>query len=203
MFDGEPIEVGKIQGGYLSDEQGRRIFFPPIGAPRWVQAPSDEVRLRSKIGWSTGIGVFLAVAALLAIVFAPGGSGRGATIVFIIVVVCRLLAASYFARRLPLLDDKSITYQRVIVAARVRRSYLWLYFAILAHVAGTLGLLALAALIWWPPVRWDVNAISELIVYGYVTPIVCIGFSLYLAFDLSRFITALRLKHKGALSEPF
>lgn len=203
MFDDSPIEVGRIQNGYLTDEQGRRIFFPPIGAPRLIEAPSDEANLRGKIEWSTGIGVFLAVAAILAIAFWPDGSGKGTTVAFVLVVGCRSLGASYFARRLPPLDDKSITYRRVVVMASLRWSYLRLCLVILLYVVGALGFFVSPALIWWPPVKWDVTAINELIAYGYVTPIICIGFALYLAFGVSRPIAALRYKRKGALPESF
>jgi hypothetical protein len=59
MFDSETIEVGKIQRGYLTDEQGRRIYFPMFGPARLIPSQDAEAKFRERV-FLVGVVLFLA-----------------------------------------------------------------------------------------------------------------------------------------------
>ena len=195
MFDSAPIEVGKVRDGFLTDARNRRIYFPPVGAPRRIPTPATEAKLRENIMWSTGVGWVLFVTAMVALIFVPASSNRG--LVFcVFIVVCRLVGASLFARRLPPLDDPTVTHRQAIQETYMQRSYVWLCCAVTLVVLVSIGF-SVAPWVLWLLKDWDAESDLDRYLGLYGMTFMNVFFApigLYWSYNL---ITAMRSKLQG------
>lgn len=198
MFDDTvATEPGKLHRGFLTDHQGRRIYFPTVGPARWVSSPEQEKAFRERVFAWTVVSALPAIAILIVVIIATSG-GTGATQVAFIPIGVRLLAECFLARRWPLMDDASITYTRALA----QRSFLRLGFVTLAYALVAAVFVGLLVLLWDAPVIWSERSLFELIWSGYLTAAVGVAMVLVCAACAARQLGALRLKFIGDAALP-
>src|ERR1044071_9108463 len=100
MFDDEPIEVGKERNRFLTEESGRRVYFPLVGPARIVPSRDQEAKLREARFFVWIAGMVLLTGAVWMRVYWPEWSIPFAEgwIMALTLAACELIA-SYFARR--------------------------------------------------------------------------------------------------------
>jgi hypothetical protein len=198
MFDDTLAEPGKLRRGLLTDNQGRRIYFPPVGPARWVPSPEQEKAFKERVAvWMT-VAFILALIVLAILIFTIDtykGTGHALAIIF----GGRLLGECLLARRWPLMDDETITYRWVVTNDLLRRSTFKLCFLALMAALGTVFFVVLPVWgFWFGPVDWSERSVVEVIISVYVTAAICAALAIYLLLQTRRIIGVLRMKLSGA-----
>jgi hypothetical protein len=202
MFDDTPAEPGKVHRGFLTDDLGRRVYFPPFGAARWAPSAEQERAFNDRVALWTTISFVISLVVTGILIFSIDtydGMLPGLVVFF----GGRLLGEGMVARRLPLMDDETITYKRAITDDLMRRSTARLCFLGAMNALGAIFLVALPiGGIWFGPVDWSQKSLPEVILSGWLSLVFCTGAALYCLVQAHRVFGVLRLKLGGANALP-
>lgn len=198
MFDGDPIEVGKASDRFLTEESGRRVYFPLVGPARVVPSRDQEAKLREAqffvfIGAMALIMVAVPVRVYLPEHSIPLPEGW----IMLLMLGGRELITSRRVRHWTAIPPTDLSYARYVMARHAKRSLIGLCVAILARVIIFIGLMA--ALVWLAthaPPGWDDWTWLKKVSWVVPHVLLIIGAS-YAATSGHRAVTALRNKYWG------
>jgi hypothetical protein len=202
MFDDTKAEPGRLHRGFLTDDQGRRIYFPPVGPARWVPSPEQEKAFNDRVMLWMTVAFIIASVVLFVLIFAIdtyNGTGHALVIIF----GGKLLGECVLARRWPLMDDETITYRWVVTNDLLRRSTVRLCFlALMAALGATFFVVLPVWGYWFGPVDWNERSMAEVIISVYLTVVLCAALAICLLFQAYRIAGVLRMKLSGASAFP-
>lgn len=199
MFDdNDPAEAGKLRDGFLTDEQGRRIHFPPLGPARWVPSLAEEDNLRRLKFRVIFVGMIVAVTGSMALSmwWEDGASFVGFWVG--LALGAQALGAARYVRRWPAIPRSEFSYAGYVMGVYERRSFPSLCLAVLSRILACVGIVA--GLIWlaahFQP-RWSDLAPSKAI--AVVILAVMLSFLLAsIALSTYRVWTVLRKRMRAA-----
>jgi len=157
MFDGDPIEVGKASDRFLTEESGRRVYFPFFGPARVVPSRDREAKLREAqffvfIAGMASIMVAGAVRPFMPEQSFPHLEGW----IMLLMLGSRELITSRLVRHWTAIEPGDLSYARYVMASHAKRSRIGLSVAILLRVVVFISLtVALAWLATHSPPGWD------------------------------------------------
>jgi hypothetical protein len=132
-------EIGKLRDGFVTDDQGRRIYCPPFGPARWVPSLEEEEnlgRLKFRVLF-VAAAVALGGTTLLLTLFDQSFSTLGLWMALAFGV--QISSASYYVQRWPAIPRSEFSYARYVVATHERQSLTSLCFAVLLRAIVCLG----------------------------------------------------------------
>jgi hypothetical protein len=198
MFDDDPIEVGKERNRFLTEESGRRVYFPLIGPARVVPSGDQEAKLKAARRFTFIAGMALFVVAAFVKPFLPERSVPFPEAWIGLLMVGTLeLITSRLVRHWTAIPPADLSYARYVVATHAKRSLIGLCFAILVRVIALTGLTA--ALVWLAthsPPGWD-DWTSSKKVSWFALLTILIAVATLAAVSGYRAVTALRNKYWG------
>jgi hypothetical protein len=157
MFDGDPIEVGKASDRFLTEESGRRVYFPSFGPARVVPSRDREAKLREAQFFVFIAGMVSMMVAAAARAYMPQQSFpilEGW--IMLLMLGSREFITSRLVRRWSAIDPRDLSYARYVMASHAKRSLIGLSMAIAMRAILFIGLIvALAWLATHPPPGWD------------------------------------------------
>jgi hypothetical protein len=195
MFDDDPIEVGKERNRFLTEESGRRVFFPLVGPARVVPSGDQEAKLKA-----ARLFVFIAFWVLITVSaavrpFFPSAPFPEVWIMSLALGAYELITFR-FVRHWNPIPPTDLSYARSVVARHAKRSLIGLCFVIVGRAIVLIGLTA--GLTWLamhsPPPGWDdwtsFKKVSWLALFGFL-----IAVASYVAISGYRTVKALRNKY--------
>jgi hypothetical protein len=199
MFDDREPGVGEERDRFLTDESGRRVYFPLVGTARVVPSGDQEAKLKTArlFVFITGM-AFIVVAAFVK-AFLPERSAPFAEgWIMLLMFGAHELIAFRLVRHWAAIPSTDLSYARYVVARHMKRSLTGLCFAILGRVIVLIGMTA--ALAWLathsPPPGWDdwtsFKKVSWLVLLIFLMIV-----AIYVAISGYRAVTALRNKYWG------
>lgn len=173
--DNAPIEVGKLRNRFLSDERGRRIYFPPFGLARLVPSRDAEAKLRER-EFFPGLGVVVLITAAQAVdVYWPDRLPLYALIYGCAALMAALaiLSGQFLTRHWEPIPAEDYSYDRGVMAIYARRSFALLILTALAQGVGCIAVTALPVFTAYAVLGMD-NAIAEK-AYRLVPPLLVVA----------------------------
>ena len=197
MFDGRHPEVGKERNRFLTEESGRRVYFPLVGPARVVPSGDEEARLKAiRLFLLIAFWALMTVSAALRPFFPAAPFPEGW--IMLLVLGAHELITFRLVRRWTAISPADLSYARHVVAAHTKRGLISLCFVILGHAIGFVGLTV--GLAWVgtqsPPPGWD-DWTSFKKVSWLVLLVSLSALATYLAIGGYRAVTALRNKYRG------
>jgi hypothetical protein len=160
MMDDEPIEIGKLQGRFLSDERGRRIYFPPFGLARLVPSRNAEAKLRER-EFFLGFGAMVPLVAAQAVdVFWPERSLLNATLwtCCALLIVVSHMSGQVSARHWTAIPASDCSHERCVMAEYARRQFIFLVLTALLRCTAFVFLATLPVLAVYAVLAQDADA---------------------------------------------
>ena len=198
MFDGDPIEVGKARDRFLTEESGRRVYFPLVGPARVVPSRDQEAKLREAqfFVFIAGAGLIMVAAAVRA--FLPEQSMPLAEgWIVLLALGAHEVISSRLVQHWTAISPTDLSYRRHVMARHAKRSLIGLCVVILVRVIVFSGLMV--ALVWLAthsPPGWEGRTWFKKVSWIAPFTLLIIGAS-YAATSGHRAVTALRNKYSG------
>lgn len=160
MVDDAPIEVGKLQDRFLSDERGRRIYFPPFGLARLVPSRDAEAKLRERTFFIGLAGIVPLVGAQAVDVYWPDRALLYVVLLGFSALLLdfAILSGGVFARHWTQIAESDCSYEQCVMGMYARRSSLLLLVAALVRGVWLVALVAAPALVAHAVLTLDAGA---------------------------------------------
>jgi hypothetical protein len=195
MFDGDPIEVGKVHDRFLTEESGRRIYFPLAGPARIVPSRDQEAKLREVRFFIFIAGFALIIVAAFVRAFWEWSIPLAEGWIVMLILGAHELITSRLVRGWTTISPAELSYAQYVMATYAKRGLVALCFTVFMRAIVFIGLIA--ALVWLathPPRGWDEWTLFDKV--SCVVPFaLLIVAAFYVATSGHRAVIVLRNKH--------